>query len=172
MAALEKYFFFVRTLSSCHGAKEVYPGHTHEVALVKQMCCEDFVSGAAGLNGMCHVVYNVLARVAQRFLQCSIKIKFFICQDYQSRLLFAMTKGNRVSSTVNKRNILMSQTDFSTCTHPLRKLILNHSEKNSMSLHWMLVSLEKQQWDNFSLAHLLNLAKHTMLNCFSFLSSL
>lgn len=95
---------------------------------VNQMCCEDSSLRAEGLNGTCHVVCNSLAMAAQGFLLCLIKIKFFICQDYQSNcLLFAGTKGNRVSSTVNKRNIFMSQTCFSTCTHPLRTLILNHS---------------------------------------------
>lgn len=148
-------------------------GERWETPMVKQMCSENFVSGAVGLNGTCHVAYNILARVSQCFLRCSIKIKFFICQDYQSNcLLFAVTKGNSVSSTINKRNIFMSQTAFSTCTHPLRKLILNHSEMNSLSLHWMLISLEKQRRDDFSLVHLLNLAQHTLLNCFSFLSSL
>lgn len=106
---------------------------------------------------------------AQAFLLCLIKIKFFICQDYQNNcLLFSRTKGNTVSSTVNKRNIFMSQTCFSTCTHPLRTLTLNHSETNSVSLCWMFISLEKQ----FSLVHLQNLAQLRLLRCFSFLSSL
>lgn len=148
-------------------------GDQWEAPLVKQMCWENFVSGAVGLNGTCHVMYSVLARVTQCFLCCLIKIKFFICQDYQSNcLFFTMTKGNSVSSTINKRNIFMSQTGFSTGTHPLRKLLLNHSEMNSVSLRWMLISLEKQLWDDFSLVHLLNLDQHMPLNCFSFLSSL
>lgn len=65
----------------------------------------------------------------------------------------------------------MSQTGFSTRTHPLRNLILNHSEMNSVSLGWMLISLEKQRRGDFSLVHLPNLAQRTLLNCFSFLSS-
>lgn len=141
---------------------------------VTQMCCEDSsLLGAVGLNRTCHVVCDSLAEPAQGFLLCLIKIKFFICQDYQSNcLLFAGTKGNSVSSTVNKRNIFMSQTCFSSCTHPLRTLILNHSETNSVSLCWMFTSLEKQPREDFSLVHLQNLAQLRLLSCFSFLPSL
>lgn len=35
----------------------------------------------------------------------------------------------------------------------------------------MLISLEKQQWDDFPLEHLLNLAQQMLLNVFSFLFS-